>query len=272
MIIPTTKQIKVEFSDKEHNFNPSFLHDAVIIYETLKGATFYPSVSEDGVISWTNDHELENPKPVNIKGEDGFSPTVSVEKIEGGYRVVITDKDGEKTFNVIDNVELKEISTAVDTLEGKIKIVEDKPAYNITETQISNWNNEVGAKTLAGTKTTAAEVKNQIEAYGYATADELSKAIEAARTDYDNKDAVVLGEAQTYTNAVKTEIIEDAASKYETKGTAQNVIDGLKLSETYEPIGAENRAVAAAEGKVNALASNVYTKKELESFLTWGSF
>lgn len=35
------------------------------------GATFIPSVSEDGVISWTNDKDLENPTPVNIKGKDG---------------------------------------------------------------------------------------------------------------------------------------------------------------------------------------------------------
>ena len=32
------------------------------------GATFYPAVSEDGVLSWTNDKALENPKEVDIKG------------------------------------------------------------------------------------------------------------------------------------------------------------------------------------------------------------
>lgn len=35
------------------------------------GATFIPSVSEEGVISWTNDGGLENPEPVNIKGPKG---------------------------------------------------------------------------------------------------------------------------------------------------------------------------------------------------------
>lgn len=35
------------------------------------GATFYPSVSPDGVLSWTNDRGLENPAPVNVKGEPG---------------------------------------------------------------------------------------------------------------------------------------------------------------------------------------------------------
>lgn len=35
------------------------------------GATFTPSVSEDGVISWTNDKGLDNPSPINIKGPKG---------------------------------------------------------------------------------------------------------------------------------------------------------------------------------------------------------
>lgn len=35
------------------------------------GATYTPAVSEEGVISWTNDQELPNPDPVNIKGPAG---------------------------------------------------------------------------------------------------------------------------------------------------------------------------------------------------------
>jgi hypothetical protein len=37
-------------------------------------------------------------------GEDGVSPVVEVEKIDGGHRLTITDKDGEKTFDVMDGV------------------------------------------------------------------------------------------------------------------------------------------------------------------------
>lgn len=65
------------------------------------GATFIPSVSEDGIISWTNDKELENPTPVNIKGrkgEDG-EKGVGIEDIitigdVGGYTaidIILTD-------------------------------------------------------------------------------------------------------------------------------------------------------------------------------------
>jgi hypothetical protein len=156
------------------------------------GATFIPDVSDDGVISWTNNKGMQNPKSVNIKGPkgekgdrgeigpqgiqgergesgaqgikgdtgdkgekgdkgdrgeqgvqgpqgpqglrgvqgvkgdkgdtgaagkdgqngkdgtngkdgaDGFSPLVSVAAIDGGHRVSITDKDGEKNFDVMD--------------------------------------------------------------------------------------------------------------------------------------------------------------------------
>ena len=45
-----------------------------IIVQRIKhtpGVTFTPTVSADGVISWTNDGGLENPEPVSIKGPKG---------------------------------------------------------------------------------------------------------------------------------------------------------------------------------------------------------
>lgn len=39
---------------------------------TDDGATFIPSVSSEGVISWTNDKNLPNPTPVNIRGPQGI--------------------------------------------------------------------------------------------------------------------------------------------------------------------------------------------------------
>lgn len=37
----------------------------------LNGATFIPSVSDNGILSWTNDKNLKNPNEVNIKGPKG---------------------------------------------------------------------------------------------------------------------------------------------------------------------------------------------------------
>lgn len=58
------------------------------------GATFTPSVSEDGVISWTNDGGLVNPVPVNIKGPEGdpgYTPQKGVDYFDGAPGVGIVD-------------------------------------------------------------------------------------------------------------------------------------------------------------------------------------
>ena len=41
---------------------------------------------------------------VRPKGDDGFSPVVSVSDIEGGHKVTINDIDGEKSFDVKDGI------------------------------------------------------------------------------------------------------------------------------------------------------------------------
>ena len=38
-----------------------------------RGATFTPSISANGVISWTNDHDLPNPPAVSIRGPQGIT-------------------------------------------------------------------------------------------------------------------------------------------------------------------------------------------------------
>ena len=74
-------RLDVSFDDAKQNTGVSFsehtqempgnIGNYVVVHDGMNGATFYPSVSEDGVISWTNDRELENPAPVNIKGAKG---------------------------------------------------------------------------------------------------------------------------------------------------------------------------------------------------------
>lgn len=63
------------------------------------GATYTPDVSEDGVISWTNDQELPNPDPVNIKGPQGVSGVyVGSGDMPDGYDIQI---DPSGTFTPV---------------------------------------------------------------------------------------------------------------------------------------------------------------------------
>ena len=65
------------------------------------GATYTPAVSEEGVISWTNDQELPNPAPVNIKGPAGPAPAVTVSKVGKAATVTI----GTETFTLTDGAD-----------------------------------------------------------------------------------------------------------------------------------------------------------------------
>lgn len=81
------------------------------------GITYTPSVSENGVLSWTNNGGAVNPDPVSIKGDkgdtgntgpagadgsDGYSPTATVNKYGDTTVITITDKNGTTTESVTD--------------------------------------------------------------------------------------------------------------------------------------------------------------------------
>lgn len=51
--------------------------------QLANGATFTPSVSSAGVISWTNDKNLPNPTPVNIRGPQGIQGVQGPQGIQG---------------------------------------------------------------------------------------------------------------------------------------------------------------------------------------------
>ena len=65
-----SQNINASFAESGGEFNTNF-GETSVLHDGQNGATFIPSVSADGVISWTNDSGLPNPEPVNIKGEKG---------------------------------------------------------------------------------------------------------------------------------------------------------------------------------------------------------
>lgn len=61
-------------------------------FDGENGATFTPSVSEDGTLSWSNDKGLDNPESVNIRGEKG----------DKGDTYTLTDADKETIAGMVD--------------------------------------------------------------------------------------------------------------------------------------------------------------------------
>lgn len=71
-VVDGTDSTTITIKDKENE-------SAAVI---PKGATFTPAVSEDGILSWSNDMGKPNPSPVKVTGADGrdgvtFTPSVS---------------------------------------------------------------------------------------------------------------------------------------------------------------------------------------------------
>lgn len=70
--------MNVTFEHADMSFAPKF-SNVVQVGTSGGGTVFYPAVSVDGVISWTNNGGLQNPEPVNIKGKDGATPVKGVD-------------------------------------------------------------------------------------------------------------------------------------------------------------------------------------------------
>ena len=101
----------------------------------VDGVTFTPSVSVDGVISWTNDGGLDNPAPINIKGQTGDNVEF---RTSGGY-VQWKPTSGSTWTNLIAVADLAQLSgtTGQSTTIGMTqKAVTDElnkaAVYNIT--------------------------------------------------------------------------------------------------------------------------------------------
>ena len=93
----------------------------------LDGATFTPSVSSTGDLSWTNDRGRENPETVNVRGPDGISPVITVTNIPGGHRITITDINGTQHIDVKDSV-LNSTEAVIRLLSDFVYIGEVEPS------------------------------------------------------------------------------------------------------------------------------------------------
>lgn len=110
------------------------------------GATFTPSVSDEGVISWTNDKDLPNPDPVDIKGDTGPAGAdgVGIQSVEqtttstedGGTNVItVTKTDGtSSTFSVRNGSKGSTGPAGADGQDGATPTIGDNGNWYIGDT------------------------------------------------------------------------------------------------------------------------------------------
>lgn len=103
------------------------------------GATFFPTVSEEGIISWTNNGGYINPDPVNIKGQDG---TVAFDELTPAQKAELKGDKGDAgtTPNLIMEVNVDSTTGTPDVEVTKTGSTE-QPVFNL---QFSGLKGETG--------------------------------------------------------------------------------------------------------------------------------
>lgn len=102
------------------------------------GAIFTPSISADGILSWTNDQGLSNPEPMKISGKSAYDIAVD-NGFKGSEKEWLDSLKGTGTCDCTETAYTdEEVQEAVDKILFGEK---DKAAY--TDEQVKNKINEV---------------------------------------------------------------------------------------------------------------------------------
>lgn len=98
-------------------------------------------------------------------GKDGFSPIVTITEIEGGHEVTITDKEGAKSFNVMDGEDVDEealtenikialsnvyLALTGGTVTGRVDIHTSQKITELFKVTRDTWENNIIARVNGG--------------------------------------------------------------------------------------------------------------------------
>ena len=174
----------------------------------FNGATFIPSVSESGEISWTNDKELDNPTTRNIKGPKG-DPGDKGDKGDKG-------DPGAIKFSVVESLP----ATGADDTIYLVPITPDTSGNNYAEYIYIN-----GAWELLGKIGVQVDLTNYVTNTDYATTS-VGGVIKTSGS-YGNElsSGVLRGTTRTY-----PQYTNDGNGTMISKGTLENVITGKDLT------------------------------------------
>lgn len=109
------------------------------------GATFTPSLDDDGNLSWSNDKGLPNPEPKNIRGPQGPAGEVSDDKIAEAVKEYLDSGENPAYELPIGGDELggvKNGGNVVINEDGTMTAPESDVSDEQVETAVSDWLNE----------------------------------------------------------------------------------------------------------------------------------
>lgn len=144
-------QVKtILFNDTEYQIiDETALHEGDIpsVLPNPNKLTFTGAVT--GEYDGSKEIILNIPAVAGSDGADGISPTVSVEEIEGGHRISITDKDGTETVDVMNGTSGKDGVSATHSWDGTTLTITS--ASGTSSVDLKGEKGEQGEKGEAGT-------------------------------------------------------------------------------------------------------------------------
>lgn len=82
------------------------------------GGYYIPAVDAAGDLSWSaSNDDMPGVETTNIKGNDGFSPTIETSEIENGHEVTFNDVNGSKIIKIMDGAALLYVVSEGETIE-----------------------------------------------------------------------------------------------------------------------------------------------------------
>lgn len=184
------------------------------------GTTFTPSVSEDGIISWTNDGGKDNPTPVNIKGADGANGTngengvgiqsvvqTTTSTVDGGDNVItVTLTNGNTSTFTVKNGSQGSAGSGSGT-----DIIVDSALSETSENPVQN-------------KVITAELNKKIESVELATNKDVGGVLADTATDDDIQPVRIGTDGKLYTQSGAAIVVDSAMSATSTNPVQNKVI------------------------------------------------
>ncbi len=224
----------------------------VLLNSTSSFATKYE------LTKYSTTAEIEATYVTNTFASANYAKKVDVQealskKVDTSTMTAELDKKVDKVdgYSLLSNSEISRLAGVKnydDTeIKDRIDTIEAKPFYGVEQIRINSWNEEIGAKQLAKTKTSLEEVKEEIESYNY-----------AEKWYAENKATSAETNAKAYADEKLAEFAE---------GVELDYVTNASISETLADY-AKTADVAKDYATKQDVATNFATKTELNNYAT----